>query len=64
MPYCAQCGAGVEPTARRCSYCKKDPFPEVMVTAYCPACERTYDDPDLRRCEECDSELEIREEAV
>ena len=61
MPYCQQCGAGVDGFAMRCRSCKRDPFPPVIRIVRCPACEREQD-PDWTRCPDCDVELEITEE--
>jgi predicted amidophosphoribosyltransferase len=64
MPFCAQCGAGVDGFSRRCHACKRDPFPPSVTMARCPVCESTFD-PDLMKCPDCegDVDLEIYEEA-
>ena len=62
MPYCQQCGAGVNGFAPRCSSCKQDPFPTVVQIARCPVCERTDYDLDLSRCPACGAELEVIDE--
>ena len=65
MPYCAQCGAGVDGFSRRCHVCKRDPFPPSVTMARCPVCERTFDPDAHRYCPDCDGEveLEVYEEA-
>jgi len=63
MPYCAQCGAGVDGFSRRCHVCKRDPFPPVREVTHCPRCEREQA-PDLRQCPDCEVELEVIDEAT